>query len=185
MQIGSSYSHATPRSALMEFEQAGVLDQQQRALVGMGEAGADADALVLLADADQTRIGAIRQRPQQAVAGGDIGHRDDEGNAGRFDLAQNGLAGQALRRRRWTPCPCDSPPDILRIAGLAPAIREATLAGPRCQGEASIAAFSSRGCRRSGYGRSAAAPWRDRPEARACIPCRRRRLRRRRRSCCR
>ena len=37
-------------------EQAGLLDQQQPALAGEGQTGADRDALVLLADADQPRV---------------------------------------------------------------------------------------------------------------------------------
>ena len=85
MQIGSAYSTATPRMALIEVEQAGLLDQQQRALAGVREARADADALVLLADADQPRSGSRGERPQQALAGGDVGHRDDELDAARLD----------------------------------------------------------------------------------------------------
>ena len=97
MQIGSAYSTATPRMALIEVEQAGLLDEQQRALVAVGEAGADADAFVLLADADETRARAgLRERPQQAFAGGDVGNRDDELDAARLDLRDDAAPGERI-----------------------------------------------------------------------------------------
>ena len=48
------------------IEKAGVLDQDQRALVGIGQAGGDADAFVLLADADEAQVLVVRDRRQQA-----------------------------------------------------------------------------------------------------------------------
>src|SRR5262249_38288160 len=78
-------------------EHAGLLNQEQRALARIGEAGADADAFVLLADADEARRLHLRERPPQAPAGGDVGDRDDELDAARHDLA-NDIGAREGRR---------------------------------------------------------------------------------------
>ena len=65
------------------IEQAGVLDQQQRALVAERQRGADRDAFVLLAHAHQAEALVLGERPQHALARGDVGHRDDELDAAR------------------------------------------------------------------------------------------------------
>ena len=86
-------------------EEAGLLDQQQRAPPAIGKAGADADALVLLAHADEARLGYLRELAQQAFAGGDVGHRNDEFDAARLDLADDaGAVEESLANggaRRW------------------------------------------------------------------------------------
>ena len=111
MQIGCLYSTATARIALIEFEKAGVLDEDQRALVAIAEPGGDADAFVLLADADETQIAIARDRPQQAGAGHDIGHREDEFDAAVLDRREDvrpvqfnlGLIGDRRRIHRQSP----------------------------------------------------------------------------------
>ncbi len=67
------------------IEKAGVLDQGQRALVAIGEPGRDADAFVLLAHADELECGVARDRPQQAAAGDDVGHRQHVFDAARLE----------------------------------------------------------------------------------------------------
>src|SRR5205823_2923881 len=76
------------------IEEAGVLDQQHRALTAGVKARADADGLVLLADADEPQFGIAGDRVQQALAADDIGYRHDEADAGRFDRSDNGRAGE-------------------------------------------------------------------------------------------
>ena len=93
--------HRTDRDAadgVDGVEQARLLDQQQPALAGVGQAGADRDALVLLADADEPRVGLFGERPQQAFAGGDVGHRDDELDPARLDFADDAFAGKPGHR---------------------------------------------------------------------------------------
>src|SRR6202521_2522106 len=53
-------------------EHAGLLDQEQRPPPAMSEAGADADALVLLADADEAQRRVLGERAQQAIARRDV-----------------------------------------------------------------------------------------------------------------
>ena len=104
MQIGRLIFDRVAANGVDGVEQAGLLDQQQPALAGERQAGADADALVLLADADEPRIGQLGERPQQALAGGDVGNRDDELDAARLDFADDAFAGQPRHRaaRRCT-----------------------------------------------------------------------------------
>ena len=59
MQIGSEYSTATTADRIDGVEQSGVLDEEQRTAVAVGKPGADRDALVLLADADQPRVAGL------------------------------------------------------------------------------------------------------------------------------
>ena len=99
MQIGSEYSTATPRIALIEFEQPGLLDEEQRTPVAVGKSGADCDALVLLADTDEPRVAPLRQRTQQAFARRDVGHRDDELDPARLDLADDARATKEILGR--------------------------------------------------------------------------------------
>src|SRR5262249_51313540 len=68
---------------------AGVLDQDQRTLVGIVQARGDADALVLLAHADEAQRLVICDRTQQAGAGDDIGHRQHEFHAALFNGGQD------------------------------------------------------------------------------------------------
>src|SRR5205814_1382140 len=76
------------------IEQSRLLDQKEPALAGERQAGADADAFVLLTNADEPGIGQLSKRPEQAFAGGDIGHRYDELNPARPDFPDDALAGQ-------------------------------------------------------------------------------------------
>src|SRR5262249_51875678 len=73
-------------------EKARVLDECQGALVAIREAGRDADAFVLLADADELKCRITRNGPQQAAAGYNIGHRKDELDAACFDRGDDGRA---------------------------------------------------------------------------------------------
>ena len=98
MQIGSEYSMATPRIALIESSRPVCWISSSARLSRMGEAGADADALVLLADANQRGVGAVGEWAQQTFARGDIWDRNDERNAARLDFPQNARAGQPSRR---------------------------------------------------------------------------------------
>jgi hypothetical protein len=96
MQIGKSYSTATPRIALIESSRPVCWIRQERALAAVGEAGADADPFVFLAHADQARAAGLRERPQHTLAGHDVGHRDDEGDVAGLDLANDAAAGEAI-----------------------------------------------------------------------------------------
>src|SRR6185312_13778760 len=86
-------------------EEAGVLDQDQRALVGVGQARRDADALVLLADADQAKILVAGDRRQQARRGDDIGQRQHVLDAARLECGDDAVAMKlaygAIRARHW------------------------------------------------------------------------------------
>jgi hypothetical protein len=102
-------------------EQAGLLDQEQRAPPAIGQSGADADALVFLADPDEARLGCLRQRPQQALAGGDVRHRDDELDPARLDFPDD--AGAVERTLRCTNrcahrCHRRSSPSPVRLTRL-------------------------------------------------------------------
>ena len=92
MQIGSAYSTATPRIALIESSMPVCWIRSSDAPPAIGEPGADPDPFVLLADADEARILCLRERAQQAFAGGDVGHRDDELDVARLDLANDAAA---------------------------------------------------------------------------------------------
>ena len=70
-------------------EKARVLDQDQGALVAVGEARGDADALVLLADAHEPQILVGRDREQKTLAGHDIGHSEHELDAALLDRGKN------------------------------------------------------------------------------------------------
>ena len=69
--------HRDAADGVDRVEEAGVLDQDQRALVAIGEPGGDADALVFLADADEAQVLVLGDRRQQPGAGDDVGHRKD------------------------------------------------------------------------------------------------------------
>src|SRR5262245_18558251 len=73
-------------------EKARVLDQHERALVAVGKTGGDADAFILLADADELECGITRYGPQQSAARDDIGHREDELDAARLDRGDDARA---------------------------------------------------------------------------------------------
>ena len=76
------------------IEKAGVLDEGQRALVAIGEARRDADAFVLLADADELEGRIARNRPQQPAARDDVGHREDELDRARLERGNDARASQ-------------------------------------------------------------------------------------------
>src|SRR5215467_9426820 len=78
-------------------EKARVLDERQRALVGIREAGGDADAFVLLAHPDELECRIARNGPQQAAAGHDIGHRKDKLDAALFDRGDDRRAFELNR----------------------------------------------------------------------------------------
>jgi hypothetical protein len=116
--------HRDAADGIDGVEEAGLLDQQQSALAGLGEPGADRDAFVFLANADQARMASRGQRPKQALAGGDIGYGSDELDAARFDFPDEAVAGQPggvhARRcscARWHSFP--SPITLNRNTGKA------------------------------------------------------------------
>ena len=80
-------------------EHAGLLDEEQRAAIAVGEPGADRDAFVLLADAHESRIAHLCERAQQTFARRDVGHRDDELDPARLDLADDARAAKEILRR--------------------------------------------------------------------------------------
>ena len=98
MQIGRLYSTALPRMALMELSRPVCWISSSPRLPVNDRPAQIADALVLLADADEPRIAQLGERPQQALAGGDVGNRDDELDAARLDLADDAFAGQPRHR---------------------------------------------------------------------------------------
>src|SRR5262245_3821755 len=85
------------------IEQSRVLHEQERALVAIGQAGADADAFVFLANADQPQARLVRERAQEALAGMDVGKTRNELDAARLDLIDDPAtmqdAGARSRRR--------------------------------------------------------------------------------------
>ncbi len=95
MQIGSAYSTATPRIALIESSMPVCWISSSERRPRIGEAGANADPFVLLADADEARMRRARERAQQALAGGDVGYRDDELDIARLDLANDAGAAES------------------------------------------------------------------------------------------
>ena len=114
MQIGRLYSTATPRMALMESSRPVCWISSSPRLPVNDRPAQIADALVLLADADQPRIGELGERPQQAFAGGDVGNRDDELDAARLDLADDAF-------RRTAPPP-SGPPRLHSLTFQPPAL---------------------------------------------------------------
>ena len=99
MQIGSAVLDGDAADRVDRIEQAGLLDQEQRAAIAVGEPGADRDALVLLADAHEARVAHLRERAQQALTRRDVGHRDDELDPARLDLADDARAAKEILRR--------------------------------------------------------------------------------------
>src|SRR5262249_57315455 len=84
------------------IEKAGVLDQRQRALIAIGEATRNADAFVLLADADELEGRIARNGPQQSAAGDDVGHREDEFDPARLERGDDARAVKLARVAfRW------------------------------------------------------------------------------------
>ena len=94
MQIGQRIFDGHATDGVDGVKHSGLLNEEQRALAGVGEAGADADALVFLADPDQPRAGHFLQRGEQARRRGDVGHRDDELDTAVFKLFDDARAGK-------------------------------------------------------------------------------------------
>ena len=106
MTIGCLYSTATAADRVERVEEAGVLDQDQRALVAIGEPGGDADAFVFLAHAHELELLVRRDREQQPLAGDDVGNGEDELDAALLDGRDDFRAGQRDLRVGLCCCRC-------------------------------------------------------------------------------
>src|SRR5256885_12398452 len=91
MQIGWRNSTPTPRIALMESRKP-VCWMSVSARWSQCQARGDADAFVLLADADEREGSVARNGPQQSAARDDVGHREDELYPARLDRRDDGRA---------------------------------------------------------------------------------------------
>ena len=77
------------------IEKASVLDQHQRALVAVEQAGSDAHAFVLLADADQSEGRILCDRRKQSRAGSNVRHREDVFDAARLESGDDGAPAES------------------------------------------------------------------------------------------
>src|SRR5437763_8315216 len=93
-------------------EKACVLDEREGSLVAVMKAGGDSDAFVLLAHPYEPKLRVARDRAQQAFAGHDVGHGENELHAAGLDCRNDGGAlqpyffiglHQHIRRHRLSP----------------------------------------------------------------------------------
>ena len=102
MQIGSEYSTATPRMALIEssrpvcwISSSARLSQCARP----AQMPTPSSSLQMRMSRGPAPAG---ERPQQAFAGGDVGNRDDELDAACLDFPENASAGESVHCPSFT-----------------------------------------------------------------------------------
>ena len=89
----------TPKDAdcadgVQGIHQAGLLHHQNGTGIVIGHGATDTDAFVLFAHAGQAQIGVARDRPEQPVAGNDIGQCDNFADTGPLDQSDDPGTGR-------------------------------------------------------------------------------------------
>ena len=99
MQIGRLYSTALPRMALMESSRPVCWISSSPRLPVNDRPAQMPTPSSSLQTRMKPRVGQLGERPQQAFAGGDVGHRDDELDPARLDFPDDHILARQARNR--------------------------------------------------------------------------------------